>query len=452
MKWLLLFYFSFTAHVALSQGKPAKFTEEMKEGMRLTIRKAAQHAWKGYSQFAFGKDDLKPLSHSYRNWYNHSILMTPVDAFDTFILLGLPKEATEAKQLIFDSLSFDKTGEVQLFEVTIRILGGLISAFELDGDPRFLKLATDLADKLLPAFNSKTGMPYRYVNLQNGKVRDAINNPAEIGSLLLEFGQLSRHTGDKKYYKKAKSAIMAVYKRRSKIGLVGQHINIQTGKWENTHSHIGGAIDSYYEYLYKGWKLFGDEDFKHAFDLHNTAIKKYLLHQTDNGTFLQQADMYSGKILSTEYGALAAFYAGLCAYAGDHELAKKIQQANYFMWTHFGIEPESFDFITNKILSPEYILRPENIESCFYLHRLTDMYEYLWMAKTMTDDILENCKTDIAFTSLKNVINFEKADQMESFFFAETLKYAYLCFDNKVGDLNKIVFNTEAHPFNIKIK
>lgn len=452
MKWMFSICLWMICNFSFSQGKPAKFTEEMKAEMRSKIQEAAKHAWSGYKQFAFGKDDLKPLSKSYRNWYEHSLLMTPVDAFDTFILLGLTKEASEAKQLILDSLSFDKAGEVQVFEVTIRILGGLISAYEMDGDERFLKLAIHLADKLMPAFNSETGMPNRYVHMQTGKVRDPINNPAEIGSLFLEFGQLSKLTGNKLYFNKAKKAIMAVYKRRSKIALVGEHINIHNGKWVNTKSHIGGAIDSYYEYLYKGWKLFGDKDCKNAFDKHFAAIKKYLLYPTENGSFLQQVDMNSGKKISTEYGALSAFFAGLCAYTGDVETAAKIQQANYFMWTNFNIEPESFDFVSNKMLSPEYILRPENIESCFYLYRATQQLEYLWMAKFMTEDILLKCKTEVAFASLKNVTTLEKADQMESFFFAETLKYAYLCFDDSKAELQKIVFNTEAHPFNIKRK
>ncbi len=452
MKWLFFCLLFFCFHFSFSQGKPAKFSEELKAEMRNKIQDAARHAWKGYKQYAFGKDDLKPLSSSYKNWYQNSILMTPVDAFDTFILLGLKAEAAEAKKLILDSLSFEHTGEIQVFEVTIRILGGLIAAYELDGDKKFLSLAKTLADKMMPAFSSPTGMPYRFIHLHTGNVRDAINNPAEIGSLILEFGQLSRHTGDKKYFNKAKKAIMAVYKRRSKIGLVGQQINIITGKWQNTISHMDGGIDSYYEYLYKGWKLFGDNDCKKAFEKHNAAIKKYLIHIRENGWFLQQVNMHTGRILSTKYGALAAFYAGLCAYAGDIETAKNIQQANFYMWTRFNIEPESFDFIADKIISSEYILRPENIESSFYLFRSTGQFEYLWMAKLMTENIIEKCKTDIGFASLKNVSTFEKSDQMESFFLAETLKYAYLCFSDSTEDINKIVFNTEAHPFNIKLK
>ena len=125
-----------------------------------SVRKEFLHAWNGYKQYAWGHDALKPLSKTSRDWYKVSLLMTPVDAFDTMVLMGLKKEAEDAKQLIFDRLSFNQDIEVQTFEITIRMLGGLLSAYQLDGDRRFLDLAQDLGKRLLPEFNSATGMPY----------------------------------------------------------------------------------------------------------------------------------------------------------------------------------------------------------------------------------------------------------------------------------------------------
>lgn len=426
------------------------FTEGMKAEMMVKVKDAASHAWAGYMKYAAGFDDLKPLTKKPRNWYRYSMLMTPVDAYASFLLLGLTKEAAEAKQLIKTKLNFNADNEVQVFEITIRQLGALITAYENTGDKQFLSLARDLADRLMPAFNTPTGMPYIYVHLQTGKVRDSINNPAEIGTLMMEFGKLSQLTKNKKYYNAAKKAIMAVYSRRSSIGLVGEKINVITGKWVSTESHISGYIDSYYEYLYKSWLLFGDKDFKKAFETHNVAIKKYLLAPTENGTFLRHVNMNTGAQTATIYGALDAFYAGLCAYAGDIKTAEAIQNANFFMWNNFKMEPEEFDFATNKITSAYYILRPQNLESCYYLYHLTGNIEYLYQGKTMVDDILKNCKTEEAFASIKNVETMEKHNAMESFFFAETLKYAYLIFapQDKI-DLKKIVFNTEAHPFKI---
>jgi len=125
--------------------------------------------------------------------------MTPIDAYDLMLMMGLSSEANETKQLIFDSLSFNKNIEVQSFEITIRLLGGLLTAYQMDADKRFIFLAEDLGKRLVPVFNTPTGMPYRFVNLQSGKTRDSLNNPAEIGTALIEFGTLSKLTGNPIY-------------------------------------------------------------------------------------------------------------------------------------------------------------------------------------------------------------------------------------------------------------
>ncbi len=429
----------------------APFSDEMKKKMCNKVKEATQHAWQGYKEYAWGADDLKPLTKNSKTWYKQSMLMTPVDAFDTFTLLGLTTEAKEAKELILSKLDFNIDNDVQVFEITIRLLAGLITAYEMDGDKKFLILAKDLADRLMPAFNSKTGMPYRYVHLQTGKTRDGINNPAEIGTLMMEFGKLSKITGNKKYYNAAKKGMMYVYNHRSKLDLVGEQIDVETGKWVNSRSHIGAYIDSYYEYLYKSWLLFGDKDFKTAFDIHNAAIKKNLISKTSNGWFMHQVDMNTGKQIGNTYGALEAFYAGLCAFSGDVQTGKQIQEANYYMWTKFNLEPEEFDFKADTITSAYYILRPENLESAFYLYRLTGSNKYLWQGKVMVQSILDHCRNEVGFASLKNVQTYEKTNSMESFFFGETLKYAYLIFaPASILNLKKVVLTTEAHPFKIK--
>src|SRR5207253_2304685 len=197
---------------------------------------------------------------SYHDWYAQPLLMTPVDALDTMILMGLKNEANGAREYIVKNISFDKDIYVQNFEITIRLLGGLLSSYQLSGDKRLLSLAENLGNRLLPVFDSPTGLPYRFVNLKTGKVRGAETNSAEAGTLLIEFGALSRLTRKPIFYEKAKRALVEIFNRRSPIGLVGTWINVETGKWTNTDSHISGAIDSYYEYLLKGWLLFDDED------------------------------------------------------------------------------------------------------------------------------------------------------------------------------------------------
>ncbi|HEX4458957.1 MAG TPA: glycoside hydrolase family 47 protein, partial [Polyangia bacterium] len=195
------------------------------------VRAEMQHAWAGYRQYAWGHDELLPLSRGARDWHAGSLLMTPVDALDTLLIMHLDAEANEARALIDQKLSFDQDISVKTFEITIRILGGLLSAYQMTGDPRLLELATELGRRLAPAFHSPTGMPYTNVNLRTGAVSGAHSNPAEIGTLILEFGTLSKLTHDPRYYDMAKQALRALWQRRSPIGLVGEEIDVETGRW-----------------------------------------------------------------------------------------------------------------------------------------------------------------------------------------------------------------------------
>src|SRR5712692_7922063 len=328
------------------------------------------HAWNGYKKYAWGHDDLKPLSKTYHDWYAQSLLMTPVDALDTMILMGLKDEAKHTREYIDQNLSFDKDIEVQNFEITIRLLGGLLSNYQLTGDKRLLRLAEDLGNRLLPVFNSPTGLPYRYVNLKTGKVRGKITNPAEAGTLLIEFGTLSKLVHKPVFYEKPKRALVEIYKRRSPIGLVGTWINVETGEWTDTDSHISGAIDSYYEYLLKCWLLFGDEDCHRMWQESIAAINQYLRDETKGRMqpelWYGHADMDTGKRTATTYGALDAFFPAVLALSGDLNRARLLQESSFAMWAKYGIEPEEFDYWKMKVVSAGYPLRPEIVESTYY--------------------------------------------------------------------------------------
>ena len=225
------------------------FAQADRSALAAEVKKEFLHAWDGYKKYAWGNDDLKPLSKSFHNWYPEPLLMTPVDALDTMYIMGFTEEADATRKYITETLKFDKDMDVQNFEITIRLLGGLLSAYQITGDKKLLTMAEDLGTRLLPVFNSPTGLPYRYVNLKTGKTRGEVSNPAETGTLIIEFGTLSKLTGKPIFFDKAKRALMETYKRRSPIGLVGTNINVETGKWTNPDSHISAEIDSYYEYL-----------------------------------------------------------------------------------------------------------------------------------------------------------------------------------------------------------
>jgi mannosidase alpha-like ER degradation enhancer 2 len=405
-------------------------------------------SWRAYERYAWGHDELKPVSKTARDWYPTSLLMTPVDALDTLLLVGLKDDAEKAKALVVEKLSFDRDLSVKNFEVTIRLLGGLLSAHQMTGDPRLLRLADDLGSRLLPAFSSPTGMPYMFVNLKTGKTKGAKSNPAEIGTLLLEFGTLSKLTGKPVYYDKAKKALVAMYDRRSPLGLLGEEIDVETGAWVSRQSHVGGGIDSYYEYLLKSARLFGDADCERMWNESVRALNAHVAEETSTGLWYGQVDMATGRRTASEFGALHAFLPAVLALGGDLDRARRLQDSCFKMWNLHGIEPEVIDYRTMKVTEPGYQLRPEIVESAYYLRRMTNDQRYVDMGRTFLDALGTRCRTESGgYTVLKSVVTNEKGDLMPSYFLAETLKYLWLIFaPDEALDLGKVVLNTEAHP------
>jgi ER degradation enhancer, mannosidase alpha-like 2 len=405
------------------------------------IRDETRRSWIAYERHAAGFDELRPLSKTGRNWYAEPLLITPIDALGTLHIMGLRAEAERARRML-DGFSFDKDVEVKNFEITIRLLGGLLSAYELTNDRELLRLAEDLGKRLLPAFDSPTGMPYMYVNLRSGKTRGARSNPAEIGTLIVEFGTLSRHTGNRVYFEKAKNALVQLYRRRSEIGLVGEEIDVETGQWVNPTSHVGGAIDSYYEYLLKCAVLFGDADCRAMWETSVAAMHRHLA----DGDWYGEADMNSGARTATHFGALHAFLPGVLALGGDVDRARRLQASAEAMWKLHGIEPEVLDYRSMTVVHAGYPLRPEIIESAYVLHEITGDAKYRAMGKRFWRDLMRHCRTDAGYTTLKSVVTKEKGDLMPSYFVAETVKYLYLLFQPNALDFDRVVFNTEAHP------
>lgn len=439
------------AGLATLAGAPGRaatppFDEARSAQLAAEVKGEFLHAWRGYRAYAWGHDALQPLSRSPKDWYGVSLLMTPVDALDTLLLMGLTREARAARELIVTRLSFDQDIEVKHFEIVIRLLGGLLSSYQMSGDARLLKLADDLGRRLLPAFDSPTGLPYVYVNLRTGATRGTISNPAEA-ALILEYGTLAELTGKPVYRERAQRALRAVYARRSKLDLVGERFDVQSGAWINTRSHIGARIDSYYEYLWKCWRLFGDEECRGMWQTSSAAALRYYPQPTGGTLWYGQADMNTGVAVGSEYGALEAFFPGLLAYSGHLEEAQRLHAASVQMWRVAGIEPEAYDFRAQRITAAAYALRPEIIESTWYLYRLTGDPHYRRLGAELFGDFRRYCRSAAGYAALSDVRTKEQADDMESFVLAETFKYFYLLFAPAATlDPQAVVLNTEAHP------
>lgn len=238
-----------------------------------------------------------------------------MDTLDTLLVLGNITEFKKAVQLVIDHVSFDQDTTIQVFEANIRfkhleftirmylmmthffifrLLGGLLSAHLLitdkqqllgnvdieNYDNELLEMAHDLAARLLPAFeNTRTGIPHPRVHLKNGIPVHGISETCTAGggTLLVEFGILSRLINDPIYEAYARRAATALWDLKHKhTGLLGNTLNIQTGKWTGQISGVGAGMDSYFEYLLKSFILFNEPDDLEAFQSVYESIKIYL--------------------------------------------------------------------------------------------------------------------------------------------------------------------------------
>lgn len=456
------------------QANPASQNERQK-----AVVDAFLHAWAGYRKFAWGHDELKPLTRSFSEWFG--LGLTLIDALDTMWILGLKKEFQEARNWVSKRLLFQKDVDVNLFESTIRILGGLLSAFHLSGDVLFLMKAEDFGNRLMPAFRTPSKIPYSDVNIGTGVAHPprwtSDSTVAEVTSIQLEFRELSRLTGDKKFQEAAEEVTRRVHALRGKLdGLVPMFINTNSGSF--THLGVftlGARADSYYEYLLKQWIQGGKkesqllEDYLEAVD----GIRKHLLAKSEPRKLTFVGELNHGRF-SAKMDHLVCFLPGTLALGAHHglpaehmELAQALMDTCYQMYRQMetGLSPEIAHFnlhhtkavkdVQVKAADRHNLLRPETVESLFYLYRLTGDRKY----QDWGWEILHSFNTYTrvpsgGYSSISNVQDPrhpQPRDKMESFFLGETLKYLYLLFsdDPDLLSLDTYVFNTEAHPLPI---
>ncbi|XP_027018619.1 mannosidase, alpha, class 1B, member 1b [Tachysurus fulvidraco] len=442
------------------------------------VREAFRHAWKGYTDFAWGHDELKPISKSYSEWFG--LGLTLIDALDTMWILGLKKEFDDARQWVATQLSFGKNVDVNLFESTIRILGSLLSTYHLTGDSLFLEKAKDIGSRLMPAFNTPSKIPYSDVNIGSGVARPprwtSDSTVAEVTSIQLEFRELSRLTGDPKYQAAVMEVMRQVHKLEGKHdGLVPMFINTNSGQFTHLGVYtLGARADSYYEYLLKQWIQGGKtetelfEDYMQAVE----GIKKNLLKKSSPLGLTFVGELSHGRF-SSKMDHLVCFLPGTLALGAHHglptehmELAQELMETCYQMYAqmetglspeivHFNMQPGSTQDVDVKLADRHNLLRPETVESLFYLYRLTKDKKYQSWGWEIFKSFNKYTRVETGgYTSINNVRDPKSPsprDKMESFFLGETLKYFYLLFSDNSDliNLDTYIFNTEAHPLPI---
>ncbi|XP_022046700.2 endoplasmic reticulum mannosyl-oligosaccharide 1,2-alpha-mannosidase isoform X1 [Acanthochromis polyacanthus] len=442
------------------------------------VRDAFRHAWKGYKDHAWGHDELKPISKSFSEWFG--LGLTLIDSLDTMWIMGLKEEFAEGRNWVEKELSFNKNVDVNLFETTIRVLGGLLSCYHLSGDQLFLEKAKDLGSRLMPAFKTPSKIPFSDVNIGKGTAHPprwtSDSTLAEVTTIQLEFRELSRLTQEPQYQEVVNEVMKMVHTLPGKHdGLVPMFINTHSGQF--THKGVftlGARADSYYEYLLKQWIQGGKtednllEDYLQAIE----GVKKHLVRKTGPNMFT-----FIGELSHNRFNAkmdhLVCFLPGTLALGahnglpGDHmDLAVQLMETCHQMYVqmetglspeiaHFSLQSSDGQDVLVKPADRHNLLRPETVESLFYMYRFTKDTKY----RDWGWDILQNFNKytkvpDGGYTSINNVrdpVNPGPRDKMESFFPGETLKYLYLLFsdDMELLSLDKYIFNTEAHPLPI---
>jgi len=436
---------------------------------------AFKHAWQGYRNHAWGKDHLKPISKTHQTWFD--LGLTLIDSLDTMLIMKLTEEYEEARDWVANNLHFTTGKDVNLFETTIRVLGGLLSSFHLSKDKMFLDKAIDLGDRMMGAFDSISGVPFSDVNLLSRTGHSPRWSPdsstSEVTTIQLEFRDLSRVTGNIKYEDAVSRVSELVHGLEKDMGLVPIFINANTGKFRQYSTVTMGARgDSYYEYLLKQWLQTG-KTVQYLQDDYSTAVsgimKKMVKRTVPNNLIFLGEILSGGKDFKPKMDELACFLPGTLALGYKNgmpqshmTLAEELAYTCFLTFarqptflaaeiTYFNTAKGSTNDFFVKPNDSHYLLRPETIESLWYLYYITGNNTYQDWGWKIFQGIEGYTKVSGGYTTIGNVrnpIDTRPKDMMESFFLGETLKYLYLLFaDRHEIDLDKWVFNTEAHLF-----
>lgn len=487
----------------------------MRTRRQASVKEAFQRSWASYREHAWKKDELMPISgrskQSFGGWG-----ATLVDSLDTLWIMGLRTEFDEAVAAISDIDFAPKNGELNMFETTIRYLGGLLAAYDLSGCEYsvLLNKAMELGDMIYKSFDTPNHMPVTRWNSESassGERQEPAKQAilAELASSSLEFTRLSQLTGDMKYYDLVAriSSLLVSTQNLTRIpGLWPVGLDLQTEDLiSNNEFTLGAKADSAYEYLPKSYQLLhgtsAAQQYRTMFESAMSATITHLLFRPitpNNADILVPTSArvfgngpptrdHTLQQLSCFLGGTLALGSRLVQNSTYLPYAQRVTEA--CIWAYqaapHGIMPEVSTLLACSNASPEhnkenctfnpdvwpaqahpgfqnvrdprYLLRPEAIESVFYMYRITGEQRYQDVAWEMFEAVEKATRTELANAAVKNVMlstengqRLVHEDSMESFWLSETLKYFYLIFSEpEVVSLDEWVLNTEAHPLRV---
>ena len=477
------------------------------------------HSWDPYHEHAWGADNLKPISKTKHNWFH--VGLTIIDSLDTIQIMGpkLKYAYDQALQWVSNDLTFDIHQDVNCFEMTIRVLGGLLSAFHLSRDASILAKAVDVGDRLIHCFDSPSPVPYSDVNLRSKRPASPAWSPdsslSEVSSMQIEFRDLSRIVKQDHFENKSFATSQHLHELvvKRKDPLMPMYVNPNTGNLTPSTVTLGARGDSYYEYLLKQFLqtniVWLRDDYLDAID----AIKNRLMQRTsgDKKVLYIAEQLHKSSDLNPKMDHLTCFLPGTLALGYYHygrrngnrgegyrghivesddgsdqangldmrnaerfsehlSLAEDLARTCYMMYnmTETGLAPEIMYFseTTSSNEDEMYIkqadrhnlLRPEYVESLFYLFHITGKEMYREQGRKILESFNKYSKVESGgYTTIDDVTNASHVrprNMQESFWSAETLKYLFLLFSDDKSLVNKIldhyVFNSEGHLIPMK--
>ncbi|KAG5993534.1 hypothetical protein E4U52_001847 [Claviceps spartinae] len=483
-------------HQTASQGRPGT-TVARKEA----IRKAFIKSWKAYKKHAWGRDELMPLSGKGKTTFSGWSAQL-VDALDSLWIMGLKDDFYQAvKEVAKINWSEHDGSTINVFEVTIRYLGGLLSAYDLSQEEVLLRKAVELGDALYMAFDTPNRLPTHWLSYSKAQAGETTGDVsisgAASGSLCVEFTRLSQITGNPKYYDATERVKRFFYEHQNQTkapGLWPWDMDFRQGTIRDGFFTFGAGADSQYEYLPKMYALLGGLDTQYA-DMTTTALdagRRDLLFKPMTPT--DEDILMSGNmdVSATQRDPEASMQHLTCFVGGMYALAGKLMRRDDYIqlagrltagcvWAYDSFETNVMPESSTLYKCPEmdapcpyneavfaargsgsdlpvgflrtddtrYMLRPEAIESVFYMWRVTGDVTWREAAWRMWEGIVREAETELAFATISDATRrgSHKVDTMETFWLAETTKYFFLTFeDESVLSLDEWVFNTEAHP------
>ncbi|KAF6822030.1 Mannosyl-oligosaccharide 1,2-alpha-mannosidase 1 [Colletotrichum musicola] len=467
---------------------------------REEVREAFVTSWHAYAKYAWGKDVFHPLSKKGENMSPTGLGWIIVESLDTMMLMNLTEPLADAREWLSRSLTWDQDQDVKTFETTVRMLGGLLSAHYVStrmphvSSPRdsvYLDKAVDLADRLLAAFESESGIPYASINIgtKEGIPSDAnggSSSTAEAATLQLEMKYLSHLTGNDVYWKKVERVMKVLDDQKMEGGLLPIFVHPSHGRFTTREIRLGVQSGSYYDYLIKQYLQTGEVIYRDMWEDALAGIQKNIVVSAQNSgvKFIAELPQGVGGRLWPKMDHHVCFLPGTIAMATtegrtleearrdsnwtnsrekDVQLAIELTNTCWGMYavTATGLAPEitwfnatedglhpipeerplrepssalsewEKDFIIQP-LGAHNLQRPETVESLLMMYRITGDPTYRERGWKIFETFREHTRAPDGegYTSLDDVqrVPPPMRDSMESSWLAETLKYLYLLF------------------------